>query len=308
MQAAGEAGGDGNGAADWRTAIAGDDAAMLEALKPIETPKALLDAHTQTVKWRETIAGDNPDALKTLERFASPKALWDSYSELRGRVSKGELKAVAPFPDKGTADQQAAWRAENGVPADGKYEIKLPEGLKLTEADTPVIENFTKFAHSKNLPTGAVSEVVGWYLQDRAARQEKARTEFDTAKRDTAAELGNEWGVDYKPTLNRIQGMLDATIPGDQAELKTLINNAISTNPEFARHYAALALQLNPAGTMVPGDRGANEGSVTDEIKKIEKIMREDRKGYDKDEAMQKRYREVLDAYGRLTGKNWGQP
>lgn len=303
----GGGGGGGNGAADWRAAIAGDDAAVLETLKTIESPQVLLDAHTQSGKWRESIAGDNADALKTLERFASPKALYESYDSLRGRVSKGELKAVIPFPDKGSVEQQAQWRTENGVPADGKYEFKLPDGVQIGENDKPVIENFTKFAHTKNLPAGAVNEVVGWYLQDRAAREEAAKTQFDETKRAVAAELGGEWGQEYKPNLNRIQGMLDATIPADQKGLKDLINNALATNAHFARHYAALALQINPASTLVPGDRGANEASITDEIKKIETGMRANRTAYNKDEATQKRYRELLDAYGKMTGKDWGK-
>lgn len=308
MAEEGGTGATGNGAApDWRALIAGEDPAALASLKDIEDPKVLLASHTNTIKWRENIAGDNPDALKTLERFASPKALYDSYSELRGRVSKGELKAVQAFPDNGTPEQQAQWRTENGVPADGKYEFKLPDGVQIGELDKPVIENFTKMAHAKNLPAGAVNEVVGWYLQDRTARAEAAKTEFENTKRDVAATLGSEWGVEYKPNLNRIQGMIDATIPAEQKELKDLINNALATNAHFARHYAAIALQINPAGTLVPGDRGANEASVSDEIKKIEAKMKTDRRAYDKDEALQQRYRDLLDGYGRLTGKNWGQ-
>lgn len=302
----GATGGAASGGADWRAAIAGDDQDTLAILKDIEDPKALVTAHQSNIKWRESIAGDNPDAMKTLERFASPKAVFDSYSELRGRVSRGELRAVKAFPDKGSDEEKAQWRTENGVPADGKYDIKAPEGVQINDADKAVIEKFTKHAHSTNLPAGAVNEVVSWYLQDRSAREEAARVEFDTARRDTAAQLGAEWGAEYKPNLNRIQGMLDATIPADQGDLKENINKAIATNPHFARHYAALALQINPASTLVPGDRGANEGSITDGLKAIDKQMRTDRKSYDSDAGVQQRYRDLLGAYEKLTGKQWG--
>lgn len=301
-------GGAAAGAADWRAAIAGDDKTILEALKTVEDPKALVQSHTQVTKWRETIAGDNPDALKTLERFASPKALYDSYSELRAKVSKGELKATTAFPEKGTPEQQAAWRKEAGIPeAPDKYEIKLPTGVEITDADKPMIEGFTKFAHGKNLPPTAVNDVVNWYFANQIQQEEKALERFETAKSETTATLAQEWGGEFKANLNKIQGVIDSTIPADQKELKEAINRAIATNPSFARHYATIALQLNPAGTLVPGDRGANEASIADEIKKIDVVMRTKRREYDRDEKMQSRYRDLLTAYERMTGKNWGQ-
>lgn len=275
-----------------------------------QVTKVLNDHDTkarESYDWRKGIAGDNADATKTLERFASPKALYESYDQLRTRLSKGELKAVTPFPEKGTAEQQTAWRAENGVPAaPGEYKIELPAGMVIGDKDKPAIESLTKYAHSKNIPGSSVNDVVNWYFQERVAREEAARADFDNSKKETAAELGNEWGGEYKANINKIQGVIDATIPNDQAELKVLINNAIATNPHFARHYAAIALQLNPAGTLVPGDRGANEGTLKDEIAKIEKVMKTERGKYDKDEAMQKRYRELLGGYSKLTGKEWG--
>jgi len=258
--------------------------------------------------WRKEVAGDNADALKTLERFASPKALYESYDQFRTRMSKGELKAVTAFPKDGSDEQKAQWRQENGIPIEpGKYDIKLPDGVVIGENDKPILEGFMKYAHEQNLPTPAVNAAANWWFQERTQREQQARENFDKQKQDTAAQLGSEWGADYKPNLNRIQGLLDATIPAEQDELKTLINNAIATNPHFARHYAAIALQMNPAGTLVPGDRGANELSVADGIKTIENVMKTDRSKYDKDEGMQKKYREYLGAYHQLTGKQWGQ-
>lgn len=259
--------------------------------------------------WRKAIAGDNTEAMKTLERFPSPKALYESYDQFRTKLSKGEMKTVQAFPEKGTDDEKAAWRQQNGVPADGKYEFKLADGIVMGEADKPVIEALTKRAYEKNVPASALNEVVGWYMEERVAREQRANEAFEKNKTETAAALGAEWGADYKGHLNKIQGVLDSTIPEgeDGAALKALVNNAIATNPMFARHYAQIALQINPAGTMVPGDRGAQEGSVSDEIKKIEGDMKKDRAAYNKDEKTQERYRSLLGAYERMTGKAWGQ-
>ena len=288
--------------------MAGEDKDLLEALKGVEDPKTLVQSHKQVTNWRESLAGDNKDALKTLERFASPKAVWEAYGELRGRMSKGELKNATAFPEKGTAEQQAAWRTENGIPTEpGKYEIALPEGVKIAAADKPMIEGFQKFAFEKNLPANVANEVVNWYYANQIQQQEQAHERFETARTETAAALGEEWGPEYKANLNKIQGVIDATVPAEQKDLKEMINRAIQTNAHFARHYAAIALQLNPAGTLVPGDRGANEGSIADGIKEIEKVMHTKRAEYDKDAGMQKRYRDLLGAYEKVAGKEWGR-
>lgn len=285
-----------------------DDAGVLAYHGQVRTA---LDGHVKTAfekhDWRKDVAGEDAEAMKTLSRFASPKALYDSYGELRGRMAKGELKAITPYPDKGTPEQQAAWRTENGIPLEpGKYELKLAEGLVIGEEDKPILDGFMKHAHENNMPPAAVNAAANWWFKERTEREEAARAGFDAKKQETAAALGAEWGAEYKPNLNKIQGVIDSTIPAEQGELKTLINNAIATNPHFARHYAAIALQLNPAGTLVPGDRGANESSVVDGIKAIETTMKTNRAAYDKDEPMQKKYRDYLGAYKQLTGKEWG--
>lgn len=304
---AGSGSGSGGEPPDWRAAVAAGDKDVLEGLKTVEHPRALYDAHVKTTKWRESLAGDNPDDLKTLERFASPKVVWDGYKEFRTKLSKGELKAVTPYPEKGTEEQKGEWRSQNGVPATpGDYKFELPAGMVIGEEDKPAIASLTKYAHSKNLPNSSVNEVVNWYFNERAERQEASRANFEEQKKNTTSELAAEWGPDYKGNFNRIQGVLDSTIPADQGDLKNLINNALATNAHFARHYAAIALQLNPASTLVPGDHGANEGSVVDEIKKIETSMRKDRSAYNKDEGVQTRYRDLIGAYQRLTGKEWG--
>jgi len=268
----------------------------------------------QSRDWRKEIAGDDPEAMKTLERFQSQKALYDSYNQFRTKQSKGELKAVTPFPDKGTPEQQTQWRTENGIPeSPDKYEFKVADKtgapIAVGEADKPVLESFAKYAHAKNLPASMVNEAASWWFQERAERTEAARAGFEQQKTETAATLGQEWGPDYKSNLNKIQGVIDSTIPAgeDGDQLKTLINNAIATNPHFARHYAAMALQLNPTGTIVPGGPGANESSVADGIKRIEAVMKKDRAAYDKDEGMQKEYLALLGHYQKLTGKEWGR-
>lgn len=257
--------------------------------------------------WRAPIIKAKPDAAKTLERFPGPVELYDTYDQLRTKISKGELRTVTEFPAKGSDEEKAAWRGQNGVPPDGKYELKLGEGLVIGENDKPVVEGFMKYAHEQNMPAGELNKAVNWYFSERVQREQRAHEQFETSKRETAAALGAEWGPEYKTNLNKIEGMLDATIASDEdgTALKGLIKNALATNPMFARHYAQIALQLNPSGTMVPGGSQANEGSVKDAIVRIEDARKKNRGQY-KDEAERAEYINLLGHWQKLTGKEWG--
>ena len=262
----------------------------------------------ETRDWRKELA-DSEDDLPTLQRFASPKALWQQNKEFRTKLSKGEMKVVAPYPEKGTPEQQTEWRQQNGVPPDGKYELKLPAGMQISEQDQPIVEGFTKFAHEQNMPASEVNKAATWFFGERAKRQEEAAAAYETRKQETAAELGKEWGGDYKPIQNKITGVLDATIPSgeDGEKLKGEIRKAVDTNPMFARMLAAIALQINPTGTLVPGDKGANESTISDELKKIADGRKKDRNAYLRDEKVQERERELLAAYQKVSGKEYGR-
>lgn len=254
--------------------------------------------------WRKMIAADNPEHLKTLERFATPKALYDSYGALRSKLASGELKPVTPFPEKGTAEEQTAWRLTNGVPeSPDKYEIKLSDGRVLGEEDAPMLESFKKYAHSKHMPSAAVSAALDFYAQDReriAAERSQKDAEFRAQAEDT---LRSEWGPDYRANLGRIQ-MLLGSAPKEVSQL--LAGSRLADGTPFGNHpgvlnwLADLSRQVNPAGVVIPND-GTMAKSVEDEIASIEKVMRENRAAYNKDEKMQARLRDLYDARSRAS-------
>lgn len=257
--------------------------------------------------WRAPILAAKPDAKATLERMPSPVALYETYDGLRTKLSKGEMRMVTEFPKTGTDQEKATWREQNGIPPDGKYEVKLPQGLEIREQDQPLLEGFTKYAHENNIPASEVNKTAAWFFGQRAEREQQLAERAKQEELDTASQLGQEWGPEYKPIQNKIAGVLDATLPSDDPETRAEIQKAIARNPTFARMMAKIALEMNPSGTMVPGGPGAQEGTIVDELKKIDAMMKTDRGAYNKDEKTQARYRELLGAFQKVTGKEWGQ-
>jgi len=261
------------------------------------------------VNWRDQVAGDDKNHLKTLEKFASPRALYQSYAALQQKLGSGELRPVAPFPDKGTPEDQKAWRLTNGVPETHEEYVKglkLPQGLVLGEEDKPTLESFAKYAHGLHFRPEHVSGAMAWYLQEKTARTE-AQAESDETNRMAGEDaLRAEWGADYRGNIARINGFLDTAPKGVKEFLigaRAADKTPLMNHPDTLRWLADLARQMNPAGVVLPGSGGNMATSVEDEIKEIETFMRTNRSAYNKDAAKQARLRDLYGARDKIAGK-----
>ena len=259
--------------------------------------------------WRQLVAGDNAEHLKTLERFQSPKALYESYGALRAKMASGELRSITPFPEKGNDAEKTAWRAANGIPEAAEEYVKglkLPNGIVVGEADKPLVDGFAKRAHERNIPPAAVNEAISFFLEEQSNRA-AAASEAEAGRRmATEDALRAEWGADYRGNVARITALLDGAPKG----VKEVILGArgpdggmIANHPETLRWLVDIARQTNPAGIVLPGSGGNLAQSIDEEIKEIEKFMREDRTAYNKDEKKQGRLRDLYDARDRAKGQ-----
>jgi hypothetical protein len=257
--------------------------------------------------WRELYAGQDEKKLSRLSRYASPQAAIDAMIAAQNKISSGEYKSVNPFPEKGTPEEQNQWRQANGIPeAPDKYDFKLPAGVALGEYDKPIIEDFAKYAHSKNLPNEAVAATINWYMdfQERNAEQKhEARQNFRMESED---KLRAEWGQDYRRNLNVINALLDQAPQGIKDKFlggSMADGTPIGNDPDMLRYLASLALQINPHTTLVPG-AGANVASaIEDEIGKLETLMQNRGSEYWKGptaEKNQQRYRELVGARDKM--------
>lgn len=238
--------------------------------------------------------------LAHLKRFTDPNAALDSLVQLRHKISAGELRA--PLPKDATPEAITEYRKTNGIPdAADKYELKLPEGLVVGEADKPFVQQFLSKVHGKHVSNEQASAFVEAYYEIMGAQEKTAAEHNAKTKLAVTDALNKAWGADYRPNMNRIDSLLDARV-GDE-KLRGLIKAGIETNAGFAQLLEGLAREINPASTVLPEGVTADIGNLDTEIKKIEKVIREDRDAYNKDAAMQKRFRDLLSAKEQMGKK-----
>lgn len=274
---------------------------------PTETPTALAakDPSTEAAKtpatypedWRERAAKGDAKKLAKLSRYASPEAMADALIAANDKISSGGLKTPAPED----AEALSRWRADNGIPeSPEKYDIKLKDGLVLGELDKPLMEDFLKTAHTKNVSPEVVNEFANWYF----GKQEQAMQEFAvheaSARQDAEKALISEWGNNYTVEKNNINNFLKAQGLEDLQYARMPDGTSVGNSPDMLRKLAFLAKEINPGATVVPGASNAS-ATIDQEIAAIEKTHGTET--YTKDKAKQDRYMELLTAREKINSR-----
>lgn len=256
-------------------------------------------------KWRELASAKDEKKLQRLSRYASPNAAIDALLAAQNKISESGLKE--PFPEKGTPEQQAAWREANSVPvAPDKYDLT---GLPVNDDNKERVGEFLKFAHGLNLNQSQVTNYLKWSSEAAKKDDETLANSEKVLAEATQDTLRTEWGADYKSNMNKIHGLLDTAPEGIKESFlggRLASGEPIFANANALRWLANLALEINPATTLVPASGGDIAGAVGDELTKIEKLMGNTNSEYWKGPGaakMQDRYRQLVDAKNKLAAK-----
>lgn len=260
--------------------------------------------------WREGLAGGDPRKVERLSRYGTPQAVADALVSVQERISKGELRSNVPFPEKGTDQEKAAWRAEQGIPAkaDEYFTVmKLSGNKTIDEADKPKMSILMERMHAANAtPAQTAAAVEAYYaaVEDQTNRRlEQDRIDVENTRDSMVAKMGLP---EFKANYNLVTAMFDM-VP---AKVKDVLmygrlanGKPILGDPDVFEGLTQWARAINPAGALVPNAGGNTAGAIEDEIASIEKDMRTDRAAYNKDEKKQERYRQLLEARDRANPK-----
>lgn len=298
---------------DWFKDMVTDDTPpeRVEFLKSFDTQDALIES-AQTAKnanWRDAYAGEDDKFKSQLERFDTPEAMGKAFREAQGKISSGNLRA--PLDENATPDDIAAYRQANGIPAEASgYLDNLPEGIVLGDDDKEIFAGFSEAMHEMNVEPAVMHKVIDWY-NGFAEDQQDQMAELDNEHhQETEDALRTEWGTDYRANINLVGSLIETTFGEENAN--ALLNardgdgRAIMNIPGVLEGLASISRKLNPVHQLAPKPGITAQQTLDDEIADIEKLMREDRTKYNKDEKIQSRYRELLqiriDHEARKTG------
>lgn len=261
--------------------------------------------------WRARLAGEDAKALKRLERFGSPLDVFKSFRELEAKLSSGKSgqKAAALSPDA-TEEEIAEYRKEHGIPeTPDKYDTQLGDGFVWGEADKPLLEDYTKWAHERNMTPQAVKENLAWYASLQT-KQAEAREVADEQFRATAEDaLRKEWGPEFRRNLNAMGSMFES-MPEDQRAalwVARLPNGRLlGDDPAYVKFWAGLARELNPAATLIPGGGNDPIKGVEGRMQEIQKLMGDQSSAYwrgPEANKLQAEYRELIEASQKLKSR-----
>lgn len=115
----------------------------------------------------------------------------------------GKKTAFLPPNDKSTPEEIAAYREQQGVPAEAKEyafkPAKLPDGI---DWDPAAASKAEEILHKHHIPKAAAQELADYYGDVLLDTQVKAKTNFETNVSMKAAEcektFKDEWGAAYQ--------------------------------------------------------------------------------------------------------------
>jgi hypothetical protein len=265
--------------------------------------------------WRDKMAdylaaGDDKakaKRLKQLERYVDPTALSAKAFELEAKLGAGGLTKI-PGEDA-TDEERAAYHKAIGVPEDPKEyvdNLSLPEGMTLGEQDKALAGDFAQALHGAGAPQNVMDAAYNWYLRNEEARAAEVDRQDDENRTEAMNALKEEYGPALERNTNAISSLFAYAPGGSDMENDASLFNRLLTgrmadgtiigdDPDMVKFMVSVAKEINPVATVVDDAGGTGKG-LDEEIKEIENTMRTDRRSYDKDEKMQARYRELLEA------------
>lgn len=201
--------------------------------------------------WREQLAGGDEAFLRQLKRYSAPTTFAKGWKEREDLIRSGKLKVDKPA-DGSDEKAFAEWRKSAGIP-DKPEDYVLPEAVKkqLTDADKPVLSQYTEYAHKRGLTPDAVATNVEWYIENKRIADE-AIAEQDAKHADEAEEaLRKDWvGPEYKANLNLAKRFVEDQLGINYQEYAALR----LPDGRLLGNVSALMMKLADAGRNTYGD------------------------------------------------------
>lgn len=238
----------------------------------------------QTDKRRNAILND-------LKRFKSEADYMIAGFSARERIRSGEVRTK--LTADASEEEKAAWRAENGIPAQAKdYDVPKIAGYKWTDADKPIIDSFKEAAFKGDYNQEQMNQAAEWYVANMQKQTEDyyemvGRTNRDD-RENVKAQLRDEFGPqDFQPTVRLVDRLLrdedhmpdglGDIIRGSSFTDEKGVPHLLLNFPPMARFMSHYARDTYGDGGTIPGDGKTKHEDV---VAEADRMLAEDRERY----------------------------
>lgn len=190
--------------------------------------------------WRDLLAGDDKDAKKLLERYKAPSDLGKAFREQRETISKGVQAPARPADDD--AEGLKTWREKMGIPAEPTaYQLTEPVAKRFGDDDKPNMEVFITGMHKRDMSPAAVNAALDVYADMQEQTMGALVAADNKAAGDTADELRQEWGAEFRQNKALAEMAAEKLTPGINWFRARLPDGRMLSNiPEVVRTFARL--------------------------------------------------------------------
>jgi hypothetical protein len=247
------------------------------------------------VAWRDSL--QDPKMKAAAERYHSWDDMLTSNVTLRTEIAD---RIRLPGPNA-TPEDITKFRRGLGVPDDAKgYEVKLTEGLTLTDEDKALIDAIRPIAHENNVPAKVFNSVIERLISlgnETSAATEKA---LKAAADASIAEQKKKWSTDYDKNRELFFRTVNA-FGGDQG--KAAVESAVIEGfgrlqdwPPFLDLIVAIGKRADEAELHL----GSSGGEAQSAQQELDQIVKDNPPGSDGYKAKQARVQEL---YAIIHGK-----
>lgn len=246
--------------------------------------------------WRDLIvagAGKDADDLKKIaNKYGGPPGMAKALLAAQREISTRGL--AKPKPENASDEKaMSEWRKSVGIP-DDPTGYKLPETITkaLTDADKPVLSQFTEYAHKKGMMPDAVADSIEWYVESQAAIAEM-QVQQDTEHKEACEDnLRAEWGAERKANNSLAIRFLDDSPLGHTgwAGLRDESGRMLGNDPDFLKWASDMGREKYGDGVFASSDTAQKHDNRRTEI---ETILKADRPRYFR-EKLDQEYAQIL--------------
>lgn len=205
--------------------------------------------------WKQKMSAGDEKILKTIDKFKTPQEAIIAYKELQAQFSR--TRPIPELPKDATPEQVKEYREQVGIPESwDKYDTNLENGVVINEFDKPVVEDFLKRAHDKNLKPSEVKNALQAYFEVANEKNAEAIRVAEQKTTETLKELQKEWGDNYKSDLSLMVNHLKKTLGEEEVQK---LNSAVLAdgtflidNPKLLNYFLKDAKANNMNHTVTP--------------------------------------------------------